>query len=120
MATVAPFKGLTYNFNKINNLADLITPPYDVITKEEQEKYYQAHPNNIIRLELGKKKKGDSDWDNRYTRAADYIKRWESEDILVQSDQSSLYLTSHSYDPGNSEGTAEGEFHSTKPGIRSL
>ncbi|MFC1494820.1 DUF1015 domain-containing protein [Thermodesulfobacteriota bacterium] len=105
MAIVAPFMGLTYNFNKIGNLGDLITPPYDVITKEEQEGYYQAHPNNIIRLELGNKKKGDSDWDNRYTRAADYIKRWESEDILIQADQNSIYLTSHSYDPGNGEGT---------------
>ncbi len=101
MAVVAPFRGLTYNFNKIGNLGDLITPPYDVITKEEQEEYYRVHPNNVIRLELGKLRKGDSDLDNRYTRAADYIRRWESEDMLVQSKQNSIYLTSHSYDPGN-------------------
>jgi len=105
MALIAPFRGLTYNFNKMKNMDDLITPPYDVITKEEQEEYYQAHPNNTIRLELGKKKRGDSDWDNRYTRAADYIKRWEAEDILTRASQSSIYLTSHSYDPGDGVGT---------------
>lgn len=105
MAIIAPFRGLTYNFKKIKNLGDLITPPYDVITLEEQEEYYRAHQNNIIRLELGRKKKGDSDLDNRYTRAADYIKRWESEDVLIQADQNSIYLTSHSYDPGDGFGT---------------
>lgn len=105
MAIVAPFKGLTYNFYKINDIAKVITPPYDIISKEEQEEFYRVHPNNVIRLELGRKKTGDSDWDNRYTRAADYIKRWESEDILTLSRQNSIYLTSHSYDPGNGSGT---------------
>ena len=100
MAMIAPFRGLTYNFNKIKNPEDIITPPYDVISEKEQEEYYNAHPNNIIRLELGKKKDGDSDLDNRYTRAKDYLKKWESDDILTRSKLNTIYLTSHSYDPG--------------------
>ena len=61
MAIITPFRGLTYNYNEINDLENIITPPYDVISEKEQEEYYNAHPNNIIRLELGKKKDGDSD-----------------------------------------------------------
>ncbi len=101
MAIIAPFRGLTYNYHKVKNLENIFTPPYDVISEKEQEEYYDAHPNNIIRLELGKKKEGDSDLINRYTRAKDYLKQWESEDILTRSKQNAIYLTSHSYDPGD-------------------
>ncbi len=105
MAIIAPFRGLTYNYNKINDLEKIITPPYDVISEKEQEEYYNAHPNNIIRLELGKKNDGDSDTENRYTRAADYLKKWESEAVLARSEKDTIYLTSHSYDPGDGGGT---------------
>ena len=104
MAIIAPFKGLTYNFNELGDISSLIAPPYDVISEEEQEEYYEAHPNNVIRLILGKKKTGDSDWDNRYTRSADILMRWESEDVLVRTDFPSIYLTSHTYDPGDGNG----------------
>ena len=104
MAVIAPFKGLTYNFEKLGDAAKLVAPPYDVISDEEQEEYHDAHPNNVIRLILGRKKTGDSDWDNRYTRSADCLKRWESEDILIRADYPSIYLTSHKYDPGDGSG----------------
>jgi uncharacterized protein (DUF1015 family) len=104
MALIAPFKGLTYNFRKMGDLSKLMAPPYDVISEKEQEEYYRTHPNNVIRLILGRKKRGDSDLDNRYTRAADYLRRWESEDILVRADYPSIYLTSHSYDAGEGSG----------------
>ena len=104
MALIAPFKGLTYNFNKMGDMSKLVAPPYDVISQKEQEEFYKAHPNNVIRLILGKKKTGDSDWDNRYTRSADYLKRWESEEILIPSANPAMYLTSHAYDPGMGNG----------------
>lgn len=104
MAVIAPFKGLTYNFTGVGDISRLITPPYDVISPEEQDAFYRMHPNNVIRLILGRKKKGDSDWDNRYTRASDFMKRWESDDILTRSRYSSIYLLSHTYDPGEGSG----------------
>ena len=105
MAIIAPFKGFTYNFNKINEISKLFAPPYDVISPDEQDDYYRIHPHNVIRLTLGKKKTGDSDWDNRYTRSADYLKKWESEGILIGARHPSIYLTSHTYDPGDGKGT---------------
>ena len=104
MAVIAPFRGLTYNFKKMGDMSRLVAPPYDVISPKEQEEFYRAHPKNVVRLILGKKKKGDSDWDNRYTRSADYLKRWESEDILIRSEYPSIYLVSHTYDPGDGSG----------------
>ena len=103
MAIIAPFQGLTYDFNRTGDISTLAAPPYDVISEQKQEDYYQADPNNVIRLILGKKKDGDSDWDNRYTRAADLFKRWESDGTLIRANQPCVYLTSLTYDPGNGE-----------------
>ncbi len=103
MAVIAPFRGITYNFNSKQDLSSLVTPPYDVISEEEQEEFYQADPHNVIRLILGKRKIGDTDWDNRYTRAAEYFRRWESEGILIRAENPCMYLTSLTYDPGTGE-----------------
>ena len=104
MAIIAPFKGLTYNLERLADISNLIAPPYDVISEEEQESYYQSDPHNVIRLILGKKKTGDTDWDNRYTRSADAYKRWESEEILVRTDTPAMYVTSLTYDLGDGYG----------------
>ena len=69
MVEVSPFKGITYNPKKISKLEDVMSPPYDIISSEMQTKLYQKHPQNFVRLILGKINPSDSDEDNRYTRA---------------------------------------------------
>ncbi len=43
MAKVSAFKGWRYNHEIIDDLKNVIVPPYDVITPEEQIQYYDAH-----------------------------------------------------------------------------
>ena len=52
MIRIAPFRGVFYNQKKIRDLAKVIAPPYDVISKEEQEKLYKKSPYNFVRLDL--------------------------------------------------------------------
>jgi len=104
MAAIAPFRGLTYNFKKLGDMSKLVAPPYDVINEQEQEEYHNAHPNNVIRLILGRKRSGDSDADNRYIRSALEMTKWEQEGILVRPDKPAMYLTAHDYDPGDGKG----------------
>ena len=103
MAIIAPFRGLTYNYYVRQDFERMVAPPYDVISEKEQEEYYQLDPYNVIRLILGKKKTGDSDWDNRYTRATDLLKRWESAGILIRAETPCMYVTSLTYDPGSGD-----------------
>jgi uncharacterized protein (DUF1015 family) len=105
MAEIAPFRGWLYNLDRLGDAAPLMAPPYDVISPGEQETLYEASPHNVIRLILGKKKTGDSDWDNCYTRAADTLKRWVASDTLVRSESPCLYVTSQTYDPGDGSGS---------------
>lgn len=104
MATIAPFRGSTYQLKEVDDISRLMAPPYDVISEEEQESYYESDPHNIIRLILGKNKIGDSDWDNRYTRAGDELRRWELEEILTRTETPSIYVTSMTYDSKNGSG----------------
>jgi len=94
MADIAPFRGILYNREKIDNYRNVVTPPYDVISPEEQEKYYDRHPQNIIRLDLAKIKESDTPEDNHHTRAAYHYNQWLKEGILVQDDKPALYFTS--------------------------
>ncbi len=89
MADVRPLAGIRYS--AADHLAALVTPPYDVISPEAQAEYYERHPENIIRLELGRDEPGDDDLNNRYSRAAVTFAEWRLQGVMRQ-DSPSLYL----------------------------
>ena len=93
MAELIPFRGVVYNPSKVSNLADVIAPPFDVITKSEQNSFYERSPYNIVRLILGKHTRFDTRTNNPHARAAQYLQAWLSEKILIRDSQPALYLT---------------------------
>lgn len=97
MATIIPFRGLRYNRDKIDDLAHVVTPPYDIIDEAAQARYYAQHPANIIRLELGLTYAEDTANNNRYSRANQYLEKWLEEKILIPESQPSLYLYEQEY-----------------------
>ncbi|PIV69788.1 MAG: DUF1015 domain-containing protein, partial [Euryarchaeota archaeon CG01_land_8_20_14_3_00_38_12] len=96
MVDIAPFKGITYNKKKVD-VNKVVAPPYDVISKEEQEQLYRKSEYNIVRLILGKEYLDDTGENNRYTRAADFFHRWTDVKILVRSDKPSMYVYEEDY-----------------------
>ncbi len=92
MAVIAPFRGLRYNLEKVGDLSRVVAPPYDVISPEDQQRYYESHPCNIIRVILGAELPGDTAVANRYTRAAEFLARWQGEGILRREASPALYL----------------------------
>jgi uncharacterized protein (DUF1015 family) len=92
MAEIRPFSGIQYAPELRSHLAELVTPPYDVISPEQQKKFYERNPNNIIRLELGKDEPGDDRLNNRYTRAAATFAEWRMQGIMRQEARPAMYL----------------------------
>src|SRR4030067_1173754 len=92
MAIIKPFQGLRYNQDVIAYMSSVVTPPYDVISPDGQERYYQIHPNNIIRLDFGKDIPGDTEKTNKYTRAAEFLSNWRKQGILKQEDAPAIYI----------------------------
>ncbi len=97
MADVQPLRGIRYNSEVVGNLAQVITPPYDVISEEAQARYYARSPYNIIRLELGLDEPGDTTLNNRYTRAASIYAEWRMVAILRQDPTPRYYLYQQTY-----------------------
>ena len=97
MAEIVPFRGVLYNTDIIKNIADVVAPPYDVISPQEQEGFYQQHPNNVIRLILGKSKAGDTGQHDIHSRAAGYFNQWMEDETLIQDPEPAFYLTSVSF-----------------------
>lgn len=101
MAIIKPFQGLRYNRDVIEDISSVVTPPYDVISPQEQERYYQIHPNNIIRLDLGKDFPEDTAETNKYTRAAEFLEIWKKDGILKQDDAPAIYIYDQEFASGN-------------------
>ncbi|MBS3809460.1 MAG: DUF1015 domain-containing protein, partial [Desulfobacterales bacterium] len=94
MAEILPFSGIRYNPEKINDLSEVVTPPYDVISDDEQEGYYRRHAFNVIRLDKPKATQKDTGTDNPYTRAAADFNEWLKEGVLIRDKTPGFYLTS--------------------------
>jgi uncharacterized protein (DUF1015 family) len=91
MVEVIPFKGITYNHDKIKNLDTVMSPPYDIISEKMQNELYDKNPLNFVRLILGKQNSSDNEKDNRYLRAKNYLFKWLEEKTLVESDKPAIF-----------------------------
>jgi uncharacterized protein (DUF1015 family) len=97
MAVLAPFRAWRYNPERIQNLDEVVAPPYDVIDPDQQRRFYDRHPLNVIRLILGEIFTGDNESDNRYTRAAGFLERWRRDGTLVKDNDPTIYLSQESF-----------------------
>jgi len=97
MSALKPFAAVFYNKEKVENLSNVFCPPYDVISKDQQEAYYKQDPNNFIRLELAKETPKDSDKDNKYTRARKTYEEWFKKGILKQDEAQCIYFYKQDY-----------------------
>src|SRR5215831_6758111 len=92
MADIRAFRAFRYDLGRAGALADVVAPPYDVIDPALQQALYDRSPYNVIRLILNKETPQDNDADNRYTRAARFLRDWQSEGVLAQDSARGLYV----------------------------
>ncbi|NQU24672.1 MAG: DUF1015 domain-containing protein, partial [Candidatus Nealsonbacteria bacterium] len=99
MPEIQAFRGIRYDLGHVGSLADVIAPPYDVIGPELQEQLYKQHPCNVVRLILNRIEPGDDDEaNNRYTRAARFLKNWQSEGVLFTEADPAIYVYHQQFD----------------------
>jgi uncharacterized protein (DUF1015 family) len=99
MAVILPFRGISYNPQKIDNLSKVVAPPYDVISPQEQDVLYQRHPQNVVRLILNKETPKDNPQDNRYTRSEALYSSWRKDGILVRAPKPLFYFMQEEFRP---------------------
>lgn len=92
MPQIQAFRGLRYDLGHVGALSDVIAPPYDVIDDALRDKLYNRHPANVIRLILNRDEPGDDAENNRYTRAARFLKQWQNEGVLTPEADAAVYV----------------------------
>lgn len=89
MVDFRPFRGILPRLGSDESIAERISPPYDIISAEEQSRL-QEKRYNITRITLG-------GLDGRYEEAAEELDGWISSGALVQDDRECYYLYRQSF-----------------------
>lgn len=76
MAKIFPFRGFHYNTQVIENLSDVITPPYDNIPAGDEKKFWDRSPYNFAHVDLPLKE------DDDYSQASQTLTKWIEHKIL--------------------------------------
>lgn len=103
MSQILPFQGTLYDTAVAGDIKHLVAPPYDIIDAAGQQALHARNPYNIIRLELGLDRAGDSPADNRYTRAAHTLRDWLKSGALKRDREPAIYYHTIEYRPPSSE-----------------
>ncbi|MGW8387493.1 DUF1015 family protein [Streptomyces albidoflavus] len=84
-----PFQGTRYCLDRVDSLAAVTSPPYDVVVRPDGLLHLEsADPHNIVRLILPQ---GDTR-EGADRRAADTLAEWLASGILAQDDKPALYV----------------------------
>jgi uncharacterized protein (DUF1015 family) len=92
MADIRAFRAYRYDLGSVGPLSEVLAPPYDVIDPHLQQTLYDRNPYNVIRLILNKEEPTDNERENRYTRAARFLREWQTAGVLTQDTARSLYV----------------------------
>lgn len=76
MPRFEPFRALRYSPNF--SLADVCSPPYDVLNEHDRERYGLHHQNNIVHVDMPV-----GDEQTRYRQSAELMQRWIDEGVLI-------------------------------------
>ncbi len=96
MPTLRPFRALRYDPAVVGDLADVISPPYDVVSPELQLRLAGRHARNSVLLDLPPAMPGDGP-DDRYRRAAAAFVAWRTDGTLRKDLTPSLYVYEQVY-----------------------
>jgi uncharacterized protein (DUF1015 family) len=86
MAEIKPFRALRYDERQAGPLADLVAPPYDVITPAERDQYQAKSPYNVVHVTLP-----DSE-----AEAGGLFRDWREQGVLV-ADEAAFWALSQDY-----------------------
>ena len=83
---LAPFRGIRYARDRVSGIANVTSPPYDVINGGILDRLRAADPHNVVRLILPGR---DADASQA---AAGLLREWLSAGVLIRDRMAALYI----------------------------
>ncbi|HEY3373591.1 MAG TPA: DUF1015 domain-containing protein [Candidatus Aquicultor sp.] len=93
MAEIKTFKGIFYNKGIIGDFSDIVAPPYDVISENDQRELLQKSKFNVVRLILPQ-----GTTNNKYSQACSIYHEWLEKGVLVRDVEPAIYIYEQEYD----------------------
>lgn len=88
MAEIKPFRGYTYNREKIKDISGVIAPPWDVIDAEAEKRLRSLSPWNVIHLISGGADPA---------QVKELFERWIEQGVLVRESEECFYYGRHRF-----------------------
>lgn len=86
MPELRAFAGIRYSSRV--QLPQVVCPPYDVISPDEQGRLHERDPHNAVRLELAE----PAHTDNKYAHVGKTFENWLRDGVLQTDPEDSLYV----------------------------
>ena len=87
---LVPFRGVRYAQDRVSGLADVTSPPYDVIFRDNEDRLMAGDPHNVVRLILPRPVPGRPG--DEYADAAVLLRQWLDDRILIADERPALYV----------------------------
>jgi uncharacterized protein (DUF1015 family) len=91
MADVEPLLALHYDLAKVGGLQPVAAPPYDVIDAAQRAELLGQSPYNVVEIDL------PQDGGDPYAHAADVLRSWTNDGIVVRDDAPALWALAQDY-----------------------
>ena len=104
---LAPFRGVRYAEGRVSGLAEVTSPPYDVIAADIENQLMASDPHNVVRLILPRHPAGQPG--SPYQDAARDLREWLADGILTADPGPALYVYEQAAEPAGD---------AAEPGIR--
>ncbi len=98
---LAPFRGIRYARDRVSGIANVTSPPYDVINGGILDRLRASDPHNVVRLILPGEDAGASQ------AAAALLREWLSAGVLIRDRTAALYIYEQSSPELSGPGRAE-------------
>jgi uncharacterized protein (DUF1015 family) len=98
MPQLIPLRGLRYT-ESAGPLADLLAPPYDVISPVQRAALAARNPRNAVELELAE------GGEERYARVAGMLEAWQHDGALARDPEQMLYVYEQTFTEAGQEYT---------------
>lgn len=98
MVKIVPFQGFRYDKDKVKDFKLVVSPPYDVISKDMQKKLHEGSQYNVAHLIKGAMLESHNTGENEYVRAGKLLGSWIESGILKKEDKPSIYALAQDFE----------------------
>lgn len=103
MAVLRPFRGLRFS-SSAGDLAELVAPPYDVISPDERQALFGHNQHNVVALTLPEQNPDDRSKFVKYARSAARLEQWRNEGVLALESKPAFYRYTQTFSvPGSDQ-----------------